>query len=234
MLDMLLTHPVFVLIVGLALRALLLAGVLLVIGIPVLAAIYGWQGLLWAFGRATGLHRDGQLRWSDDCYYAPTHLWLRHLKAGILRVGLDDIAQRVLPDVRTLRLATAGSRVQAGEPMGEVWCGDARVMLMAPITGVVQAVNDRVVRRPELLHRDPYRAAWLADVRPVDEGYRQWPAADRARAWLAKEDQRVTRLFEHEWGIAAADGGELVAEEHRALTPEQWQHIRESVLGGAA
>ena len=234
MLNTLLTSPVLILVVGLAARALLLAAVLLAIGIPVLAAVYGWQGVVWMAGRVTGLHRDGELRWSDDCFYAPTHQWLRKVEAGILRMGFDDLAQRVLPDLTGLQVATVGTRVEAGRPMGVLYCGNVLVPLLAPVSGVIQAVNGRVLDRPDLLHQDPYRTAWVADVRPTGESYTHWPSAEKAHRWLTEESRRLTHLMEHEWGIAAADGGELLSEAHAELTPEQLDRVRRALLGLAS
>lgn len=224
--------PVLIFVVGLTVRALLLVGIMLVVGIPIVAALFGWQGLVWLADRAAGLRQVGHLRFRENAYYTPAHLWVQE-RAALLRVGVDDVAQRLLPEIQAVALREPGSEVRKGEPIGEISCPEGVITLKAPVTGVIQSVNDRVVRKPALVHRDPYRA-WLVEVRPKANGYTQWPSADKAREWLAEEDRRLSDFFEHQLGIATADGGELLMPPHKALTKEQWEKIRSEFLDRAA
>jgi glycine cleavage system H protein len=223
--------PVLIFLVGLTVRALLLVGVMIVVGIPIVAALFGWQGVTWLADRALGLRKVGHLRFLETAYYTPAHLWLQE-RGEAIRLGLDDVAQKVLPEIRAVALREAGTEVTKGEPIGEISCPEGVITIKAPVNGIIAVVNDRVIRQPVLLHRDPYRA-WLMEVRPKADGYTQWPSADRAREWLAEEDRRLTDFFEHQLGIATADGGELLMPAHKALTPQQWDTIRKSFLGAA-
>jgi glycine cleavage system H protein len=94
----------------------------------------------------------------------------------------------------------------------------------------VAAVNEAVREVPSLLHRDPYRRAWLVDVRPDGSDHTRLPSGRQARAWLAREDERLTRFLEHQLGIAAADGGDVMVPPHRLLSPEQWDAVRRGFL----
>ena len=71
-------------------------------------------------------------------------------------------------------------------------------------------------------------------MRPSGRDYEALPIGDRAREWMANEDRRLTEFFEHQLGLAAADGGALMVPSHRLLTPAQWEAVRESVLGPGA
>ncbi len=224
--------PVLIFVVGLTARALLLVAIMLIVGIPIVAALFGWQGLVWLADRAAGLRQVGHLRFREHAYYTPAHLWVQE-HAHLLRVGVDDVAQRLLPEIQAVALKEPGTEVAKGDPIGEISCPEGVITLKAPVTGVIQAINARVVRKPVLVHRDPYRA-WLVEVRPKADGYTQWPSEERARAWLAEEDRRLSDFFEHQLGIATADGGELLMPPHKALTPAQWEAIRSSFLDRAA
>jgi glycine cleavage system H protein len=37
--------------------------------------------------------------------------------------------------------------------------------IYAPLTGVVQSVNDALAEQPELVNRDPYGEGWMFEVR---------------------------------------------------------------------
>lgn len=218
-------------VAGLLVRALVAILILAVIVVPLAALISAWTWTMRGIDRAAGLRRVGHVRWRRGCYYTPGHLWLRPL-ADAVRIGMDDIAQRVLPEIAEVTLPIAGTTVRMGDALGRIRCADGTVVLRAPVAGVVASINHRLEKTPALLHRDPYRRAWLVDLRPKDVDYTTLPADDRARDWIASEDRRLTEFLEHQLGVAAADGGELTVPPHRLLTPAQWDAVRAGFLGG--
>jgi glycine cleavage system H protein len=228
MLEILSTVAVF--LVGLIARAALAILVLAAIVVPIAAAVAGWSWLVALADRIAGLRRVGHLAWRNGCYYTPGHLWLRPDGAGTLRVGLDDLGQRLLAHVGGVSLAPAGTAVRQGERLGTIRCGEGEVLLRAPVSGTIAAVNGRLERTPSLLHHDPYRRAWMVDIRPDGDDYRALPMGERARAWFAREDARLTEFFERRLGVAAADGGELILPAHNILTPDDWQRLMAEFL----
>jgi glycine cleavage system H protein len=219
-----------VLLIGLVVRALLAVLIIGALLVPLALLVLGWEGGVRLFDRLAGLQRLGHVRWRRGCYYTPGHLWLRPRPAGVLRVGLDDVAHRVLPDIASVRLPAPGERLHAGQPLGQIHCSSGTVTLRAPVAGIVANVNERLAERPSLLHADPYRRAWLVEVDPHDDTYRSLPTGERARRWLTAEDARLTEFFEHQLGIAAADGGELIVPPHTLLTADQWQAARSAFI----
>ncbi len=101
--------PVLIFVIGLTLRALLLVAVMVVIGVPIVAALFGWQGVSYLMDRALGLRKVGHLRFLENAYYSPAHLWVQKRNADALRLGLDDVAQRVLPEIRAVSLRDTGT-----------------------------------------------------------------------------------------------------------------------------
>jgi glycine cleavage system H lipoate-binding protein len=221
-------------VLGLLVRALIAALILAAIVVPIAVALYAWEWLTRAADRASGLQRVGHVRWRRGLYYTPGHLWLQRRRDDNVRIGVDDVAQRVLPEIAAVTLPQEGAAVSKGDALGSIRCFDGTVVLRAPVTGIVQAVNRRLLRAPSLLHRDPYRRAWLVEMRPKDTKYQELPAGDRARTWLATEDQRLTEFLEHQLGVAAADGGELMVPPQRLLSPEQWDAVRKGFLDRVA
>jgi glycine cleavage system H protein len=224
-----LTPPV-VFIAGLIVRALVAILVLAAIVVPIAAVLMAGTWIAQAFDRATGLRKVGHVRWRRGCYYTPGHLWLRPQADGAVRIGVDDVAQRVLPEIAQVSLPMEGATLEPGEAIGSITCADSTVVLRSPVAGVIAAVNHRLLRAPSLLHRDPYRRAWIVEMRPKGQEYQELPSEERAREWIAREDQRLTEFLEHQLGVAAADGGELTVPPHRLLTASQWQTVREGFL----
>lgn len=223
--------PPFVFIAGLIVRALLAILVLAAIVVPIAALLMAATWIMRGIDRVTGVQRVGHVRWRRGCYYTPGHLWLRARGDQAVRIGVDDVAQRVLPEIAQVSLPMEGESLARGEVIGSITCADGTVVLRTPVAGTVAAVNHRLLKTPSLLHRDPYRRAWLVEMRPSSRDYQALPSDERAREWIAKEDRRLTEFLEHQLGVAAADGGELMVPPHRLLTPSQWEAVRQGFLG---
>ena len=222
---------VLLFLVGLVARALLAVLVIAALVVPIALVLLAWRGVTQAIDYLAGLRRVGQVRWWRQVYYTPGHLWLKPGRGGV-RIGLDDIAQRVLPEILAVHLPAEDSEVRAGDPMGHIHCPDGVVALRAPVSGRIRAVNHTLRKRPSLIHQDCYRGAWLVDVRPDSAAYREnLRTGAGARAWLAGEERRLNEFLTTELGVAAADGGELVLPAHRLLTGAQWNRIRGHFLG---
>jgi glycine cleavage system H protein len=229
-----LLQTALVLLVGLTIRALIAVAIIAAVALPIAGVLLAWKGTQRLRERAAGLGRVGHLRWRRGNFYSPGHLWVRRRRAAIVRIGLDDVGQRVLPEIDVVTLPVTGTAVNKGDVLGLIRCFNGTVPLRAPVAGVIAAVNDAVCRTPSLLHADPYRRAWLVEMRTDGEEHLALPSGSRARAWLASEDERLTDFLEHQLGIAAADGGELMVPPHRLLTPAQWDAVVRGFLTGEA
>jgi glycine cleavage system H protein len=107
----------------------------------------------------------------DDLLYTEDHEWARD-DEGLVRIGITDFAQDALGDVVFVTVPEVGANVVAGEPMGELESTKSVADVVAPVSGVVEAVNDRLDEAPELVNADPYGEGWIALVRPGDDGWR--------------------------------------------------------------
>lgn len=170
------------------------------------------------------------LAWRRSNWYAPNHTWLAARSNGELAVGIDDFGQRLLPSASSVELPRSGMEVGKGDPIAVVRSGGHVVRISAPIAGTVRRVNARVRRDPSLLKRDPYGGGWLFTLTPAENGYLRFPREDQAERWFASEQRRLARFVEHELGLAAADGGELVAPAPSLLGAEGWKKVLAAFL----
>ena len=219
-----------VLIAGLAIRMGLLLVVLAALSVPVFLYLTGMKGVDAVRRRMQGIIRIGHLFWSDSVYYAPGHTWVRPAGRQRVRVGFDDLAQRLFQAPMGLTMAAVGTVVRAGEPVGEVRTARRRAHIVSPVSGTITRINHGVREDASLLHRDPYARGWLFALAPSDSAYEKLPTGASAKNWLRDEEHRLSRFFEAKLGAAAADGGEYVTHPPELLEEEQWRELAREFL----
>lgn len=205
----------------LAIGLLLMSPVLLYLG-----AARVWRSIgMWM----EGYRSAGPLRFRDGLSYAPGHTWVKE-EGKSLKVGLDDLAQRLLPWTVAAALPRVGQEVKEGEAVATLSCGDREVKVAAPVSGRIVKVNAAVLREPTLAKSENYGAGWLFAVEPEGKEWSKLPVGEPARGWLRTEGERLTRFYEEQLGMAAADGGELVAAPDTLLSDAQWRALVKSFL----
>ena len=105
-------------------------------------------------------------KFDDKARYAKTHEWVR-IEGDIAVVGVSDAAQDMLSDVVFVDLPQAGRQVQAGEAVAVVESVKAAEDVLAPISGMVVAVNTDLADRPEQVNTEPYES-WFFKVKPTE------------------------------------------------------------------
>lgn len=216
---------------GLTVRLAFFLAILAVILIPVLAVFYVTQGIKALRRKSDGMEVIGGVRLLPGRHYAPGHLWFGRRLFGGLRVGLDDLAQRLFPNLSVVELPTPGRLLQKGEPAICLRSEGREAWIPSPIAGIVVAVNHVVERMPGLLNASPYSGGWLFAMRPATATYREFPTGRDARAWFQREEDRLRITLEHELGFAAADGGQLIEHPATLLSKDRWEDVITSFLG---
>lgn len=215
---------------GMAVRAGLLLLVLGVLTVLFMAGLAVYRAVEAARRRAQGVTWVNGLLYQSGPYYAPGHTWLVPAGAGVIKVGVDDLAQRLFPGLCRVSLPAPGTVLREGEPAVELCCGNKRATIAAPVDGKVVAVNDTARRDPSLIRRDPYHRGWLLQLEVASDSYSRLPAGEAARAWMNREAARLTSFLEQQLSFATADGGELIAPGPALLTDEQWRAMTREFL----
>jgi glycine cleavage system H protein len=96
----------------------------------------------------------------EDIRYHPEHMWAR-LEGTRVRIGITDYAQDALSSAVYVDLPEPGTRVQQGQPCGEIESTKTISDLIASVTGTVVERNDALQGDPELVNRDPYGGGWM-------------------------------------------------------------------------
>ena len=109
---------------------------------------------------------------SDETYpadlrYHPEHDWVR-VDGDEATFGVTWYAQDALGEVVYYDPPDVGATTTAGQSYGELESVKAVSDIIAPASGEVLAVNDKVEGAPELVNSDPYGDGWLIKVRLSD------------------------------------------------------------------
>lgn len=212
---------------------------LLVIGF-LLAFIVFWRIL--ATGPARGVAarqaervRRALGRWFDcrpDRYYHPGHVWVRPAPDGVVRIGIDDFAGKLLGRPDALELPAVGQRLEQGGPSCKLHFGGREIEMLCPVDGTVVACNDAVAGSPEQVAEDPYERGWLIDVRA--SGLRRdlgnLLSGDAARAWMSSAEDALRQRMSGDLGVVLQDGGFPVSGIARALDEDHWDEVARDFL----
>lgn len=206
--------------------AFLLGALILLIPAILLAIALGWFSRL----RARQVARAGRFGWRRNAFHAPNHTWIASRGPAELMLGIDELAREIIPSVTAVELPRPGMVVRRGETIAVLHAGRRSIRIEAPMNGMVVKANGRVTGDPGLVKRDPYGEGWLFSLTPADTTYMRFPAEEEAGGWLKREAERLEHFFEHELGLAAADGGALMASPMTSLTEDGWKRLMADFL----
>jgi glycine cleavage system H protein len=100
----------------------------------------------------------------DDLRYHREHDWAR-VDGEEATLGITWFAQDSLGELVHYEPPDEGQTVEKESSYGEVESVKAVSDLIAPLSGEVLAVNQRVVDAPETVNEDPYGEGWLIRIR---------------------------------------------------------------------
>ena len=90
--------------------------------------------------------------------------WVMEAPQGTHRVGAV-LAGLAAEEIGSVQLPKLGEVVYQGLPMASVKTSAGQTRLVcAPITGVVESVNQRLADRVSAVVEDPCRTGWLAEI----------------------------------------------------------------------
>ena len=103
----------------------------------------------------------------SELKYTEEHEWTRADGARIT-VGITEYAQDALGDVVYVDLPATGTRVEQGQPFGEVESTKSVSDLYAPLSGTIVERNESLESSPELVNSDPYGEGWMVIIEADD------------------------------------------------------------------
>lgn len=155
------------------------------------------------------------------------HTWALPLGDRLVKIGMDDLAHRLIGEPTAFELPRLGQRLGQGEKGWQVHVNGDTVDLLSPVTGEVVDVNTDALLVPSLASKDPYGQGWLMKVRvPHDRTtVRNLLPAGLANAWIQESSAELSALAGGELGQVLQDGGVPVHGFARELAGDGWPAI---------
>ena len=226
-------ETMLVLIGGLLVRLLLFVLLFALFATPIVAVVYLAHGAVALHRRAAGTVDAGGAHWKPGLAYTAAHTWVRNLWGRNVKVGLDDVARRILSGVSSLTLPPAGTRLRRGDPLVALRCGDRVVAIPSPVDGLVLERNRSLMQAPSLFEREPYGDGWLLRIETEAHAPIEGRRGAASKTWLREENLRLNHFLEARLGMAAADGGTLTAPPSSLLPDDAWREATRSFLRAA-
>ena len=107
------------------------------------------------------------MEFPEEFKYTEEHEWVQ-VEGDLVIVGITDFAQDALGDVVFVELPEVGAEVTAGKAFGVVESVKAVSDIYAPVSGVVEEINEELPDAPEIINTSPYGDGWMIKIRVAD------------------------------------------------------------------
>lgn len=104
-----------------------------------------------------------------DRVYSESHEWHK-LEGDTITLGITRYAVDQLTDVTYVEMKPPGTKVNAGDAVGEVESVKTTSDIYCAVAGEIVEVNTKLSDDPSLVNSDPYGEGWLVKVRVSDPG----------------------------------------------------------------
>jgi glycine cleavage system H protein len=169
----------------------------------------------------------------DNILFHQGHAWVRieESQPGIVKVGMDDFAQKMAGPMGIRNNPTVGSVIKQGERGWSLQDGEKSVDMLSPVSGEVIEINTALLAEREkespkttAMENDPYDQGWILKVKPknFDRERKGLLGGTLARKWMEEEVEQLRSKISPELGAVMQDGGVPVAGMAKNIDGEEW------------
>jgi glycine cleavage system H protein len=145
-----------------------------------------------------------------------------------IKVGLDDFTQQVMGDIDDIEVPPIGGKLKQGDVAWKVRHGQRKLRQLAPLSGTVVDVNEKLIKDPTLANRSPYEEGWILKIQNKSLN-KEMPALMDALQFKSHFDQDKARLMStfnnQTFGLAYGDGGEVIRGVASKLDEKAWKTL---------
>ncbi|MBI3585938.1 MAG: glycine cleavage system protein H [Ignavibacteriales bacterium] len=160
-------------------------------------------------------------------YFHPGHSWALVGKSDVVTVGVDDFAQRVIGELDEIELPLLGKSLKQGEPFVMLRRGKRTLVQVAPLSGVVVGVNEKLAWDPKLVNNSVYERGWVGKLQPANlrTELRNLLKGVFAERWQESVRAQLILWFSPKVGTVLQDGGHMIRNIGDLLEDEDWERL---------
>ncbi|MCP3873226.1 MAG: glycine cleavage system protein H [Desulfobacteraceae bacterium] len=160
-------------------------------------------------------------------YLHSGHAWIKIEDQGMVRIGIDDFASRLLGKFDTFSSPLMGERLEQGKPAFTLSRDGHDVSFLSPVSGVITEINTQVRQSPGMINQSPYTDGWVFILYcpNLKQELKQLMFMDTCKGFMGKEVKHLYDFLEQETQLKAADGGALVSDLYGNLPGISWESL---------
>ncbi|MBI6873907.1 glycine cleavage system protein GcvH [Clostridium aciditolerans] len=108
------------------------------------------------------------MNFPSELYYSSEHTWAK-IDGDVAYIGISDFAQDQLGEILFVEMPEVEEEIAQGKAFGVVESSKKASDLIAPISGEVLEVNEKLDDEPEYINENAYDA-WIVKVKVSDKG----------------------------------------------------------------
>jgi glycine cleavage system H lipoate-binding protein len=160
-------------------------------------------------------------------YYHPGHSWALVSSSGEVTVGVDDFTQKVVGGLSKVQLPVLGSQVKQGEVYATLERGGKSLPQIAPLSGTIVGVNNKLASSPRVVNSSPLEKGWIVRLAPAHltvelRNLFKGVIADR---WQEAVNNQLVRWFASPLHPVLQDGGQIVDNVSDLMDDAEWQRF---------
>lgn len=169
-------------------------------------------------------------------YLHPGHTWVKIEGNGMVRIGIDDFAARLLGEFDAVNAPVLGKQLTQGKTGFTFMRGNRKADFVSPVSGVITEVNSQVKKSPAEASRAPYTEGWIfmAYCPELKKDLKHLMFMDSSREFMQENVTRLYDFIEERTQLKAADGGSLVPDIYGNLTGVSWEELVEAFISPKA
>lgn len=162
----------------------------------------------------------------EKVYYHLGHSWAIPEDNHVVKVGMDDFAQKLVGKIDTIQMPALGSTLHQGDKGWTLKVDSKAIDMLSPVEGKVVAINEELIRSPEKVNQDPYNS-WLMKVETprFSADKKQLLSGTMAQKWMEEVRENLMSRMNYNLGLVYQDGGLLVDGMAKSLDREKWDEI---------
>jgi len=162
----------------------------------------------------------------EEIFYHLGHSWAAPEGKNLVKVGVDDFAQKLVGKIDAIQLPGIGSTVSQGDKGWTLEVDSKKIDMLSPVDGKVVAINERIFDSPENINKYPY-VNWLMKVESpkFSVNKKQLLSGTLAKKWMEEVRENLLSRMSYNLGLVYQDGGLLVDGMARSLDKDNWDEI---------